>query len=100
MGIYYPFQPVPGSGVLAAPNAGAVAAAVKPGCRNYCVTNRAATICYVRELAGDDTTAASVTDQAILGNTQIVLSKAIDTVALSTYCAGVGDLQITSGNGN
>lgn len=103
-GIVYPYQPSRASGATYAPNAGAVAIALKPGCRQYCVTNLAATVVYVRVnsaqgSATEQAVVATAADQAIAANATRVFSKDADDIAGSVFCVGVGSVHITSGNG-
>lgn len=97
--ILYPFQPIRGKGLTFAPNAGSVdiSAALLKGSRQYCVTNLAATVVYVR--VGDGT-AASIADQAIEPNQQRIFTKDGDDVTGAVFCAGVGSVHIMSGTGN
>lgn len=98
-GIVYPYQPARGSGAVYAPNAGAVAVVLKKDCRQYCVTNLAATVVHVRVNPGAGTDAATVADQAVQSGGTRVFSKDGDDVAGSVFCAGVGSVHISSGNG-
>lgn len=110
MGIEYPYQPIQGSGTTYAPNAGAADITLKKGARQYCVSNLTGNIVYVRvdgpptigpngPIAGAHA-AATIADQAVLGNASRVFSKAEDSEAGSVYCAGVGSVQVSSGIGN
>lgn len=97
--ILYPFQPIRGKGLTFAPNAASVdiSAALIKDSRQYCVTNLAATVVYVR--VGDGA-AASIADQAVPGNAQRVFTKAGDDVTGAVFCAGAGSVHIMSGTGN
>jgi hypothetical protein len=99
MGILYPFQPARGKGATFAPNAGSVdiSSALVKGCRQYCVTNLAATVIYVR--VGDGA-AATAADQPVEPNQQRIFTKDGDDVTGAAFCAGVGSVHIISGTGN
>lgn len=97
--ILYPFNPARGKGLTFAPNAGStdISAALLKGSRQYCVTNLAATVVYVRV---GDAAAATIADQAVGPNAQRVFTKDSDDVAGAVFCAGVGSVHIISGTGN
>lgn len=100
----YPYQPARGAGAIYAPNAGAVVIALQKGCRQYCVTNLLNTVVHVRVNPGQGSAAeqavvATVADQAVAANASRVFTKDGDDVAGSVFCAGVGSVHISSGNG-
>lgn len=107
MPVLYPYQPVPGSGVTVGPNAGAASISLNAQSRQYCVTNLLTTVLYARVSKAPITpgtpavgNVATVADQAILGNTQVILTKQEGDDTLSLFCAGAGSGHATSGLGS
>lgn len=98
-GILYPFQPARGKGATFAPNAGStdISAQLLKGSRQYCVTNLAATVIYIR--VGDGAV-ASAADQPVEPNAQRIFTKDADDTTGAVFCAGVGSVHIISGTGN